>query len=157
MDRFCYAAAGALLALSTLASTAEAAPNDACALLTEAEVGAALGSAVKPGQPIMPTDHKVCTWSAAASGVGFVTLSFQTAEAFDRARQQAPALAGAVSVTSVPGLGEGAMYVGMGDNVGLVVKKAGISFKVAVYKRGASLDEKRAAEKTLAGKALGRF
>ncbi len=155
LRKSCLASAAILAAVAS-AGAGRAASNDACALLTQAEVGAALGSAVKPGQPILPTDHKVCTWSATASGVGFVTVSFQTAQAFDRARQQAPALAGAVSVTPVAGLGEGAMYVGMGDNVGLVVKKAGISFKVAVYKRGASLDEKKAAEKTLAAKAVGR-
>jgi hypothetical protein len=157
MVRKLYIASAAILATVMLTGVSRAASDDACTLLTQAEVSAALGSAVKPGEPILPTDHKVCTWNATASGVGFVTMSLQSAQSFDRARQQAPALAGAVNVTSVAGLGEGAMYVGVGDNVGLVVKKAGVSFKVAVYKHGASLDEKRAAEKTLAAKAVGRL
>jgi len=152
MTRIMLLAATAALTVSAAAPTAHAAPADACALLTPAQVGAALGAPVEPGKPITPTDHNVCSW--AGGKVGYVTLMLQSAEKFDRARQQAPALAGAVAVTPVAGLGDGAMYVGMGDNVGLVVKKGGVSFKVAVYKHDAPLDAKRAAEKTLAAAAL---
>jgi hypothetical protein len=156
MRRPSYPALLALLAAGSFAPTAHAAANDACVLLTPAEVGAALGAPVSAGEPILPTDHKVCTWRASAPGGGFVTVSLQPAQTFDRARQQAPGLAGAVNVQSVGGLGEGAMYVGMGENVGLVVKKSGVAFKVAVYKH-VGLDEKKAAEKTLAAKVVGRL
>ena len=144
-------AAMALAAAVQPFSAARAAPSDACALLTAAQVSAALGAPVKAGEPITPTDHKVCTW--AGGKAGWVTLMLQTAEKFDAARRQAPALAGAVSVTSVSGLGDGAMFVGMGDNTGLVVKKGGVSFKVAVYQH-TTIDKKQAAEKTLAAQAL---
>lgn len=146
-------AAAALAAF--LATAAHAAGGDACALLTPAQVGAALGSPVGAGSPITPTDHKVCTWQATASGGGFVTLMLQSAQTFDRARQEGN-LGGAISVIPVGGLGQGAMYVGMGDNVGLVVKKAGVSFKVAVYKHTA-IEAKKAAEKTLAADILARL
>jgi hypothetical protein len=145
-------AAALLLAAGPPAAAAPA--NDACALLTAAQVGAALGAPVEAGKPILPTDHKVCTW--AGGKAGYVTLMLQTAQQFDRARQQAPSLAGAVTVTSVAGLGDGAMFVGMGDNVGLVVKKGAAAFKVAVYQHTA-LDKKQAAEKTLAAQALARL
>jgi hypothetical protein len=145
------AALAATFALS-VAPTAHAAPADACALLTPAQVGAALGAPVEAGKPITPTDHNVCSW--AGGKVGYVTLMLQSAEKFDRARQQAPAMAGAIGVTPVAGLGDGAMYIGLGDNVGLLVKKGAVSFKVAVYKHDAPLDAKRAAEKTLAANAL---
>lgn len=143
--------AAAMLA-AALAPAAHAAGGDACALLTPAQVGAALGSPVGAGSPITPTDHKVCTWRSNASGGGFVTLMLQSAQTFDRARQEGN-FGGAISVIPVAGLGQGAMYVGMGDNVGLVVKKAGVSFKVAVYKHTA-IEAKKAAEKTLAADVL---
>jgi hypothetical protein len=144
-----------IAALATaLAPAARAAPSDACALLTPAQVGAALGAPVEAGKPITPTDHKVCTW--AGGKAGFVTLMLQTAQSFDAARRQAPDLAGAVSVTPVSGLGDGAMFVGMGDNTGLVVKKGAVSFKVAVYQH-TTIDKKQAAEKILAAQALARL
>jgi hypothetical protein len=145
----------AAAALATaLAPAAHAAPSDACALLTPAQVGAALGAPVEAGKPITPTDHKVCTW--AGGKAGFVTLMLQTAQSFDAARRQAPDLAGAVSVTPVSGLGDGAMFVGMGDNTGLVVKKGAVSFKVAVYQH-TTIDKKQAAEKILAAQALAKL
>src|ERR1700692_2551875 len=42
---------------------AGAAPSgDACALLTQAEVAAALGVAVDPGEDLMPNEMRFCTW-----------------------------------------------------------------------------------------------
>jgi hypothetical protein len=150
------ATAAALALAAALAPAAvRAAPADACALLTPAQVAAVIGGPVSAGEPIMPGDHKVCTWRGPPGG-GFVTLMLQTAQQFDRARQQAGDLRGAVAVTPVAGLGDGAMYVGMGDNVGLVVKKGAAAFKVAVYQH-TSLDRKQAAEKTLAANVLAGF
>jgi len=145
----------AALAAAVLAPAAHAASDDACALLTPAQVGAALGAPVEPGKPITPTDHKVCTW--AGGKAGWVTLMLQSAAKFDAAKREAPALAGAVAVTSVSGLGDGAMFVGMGQNVGLVVKKGGVSFKVAVYQTNSTLDKKQAAEKVLAAEVISRL
>ena len=144
-------------AAAVLAAPAHAAPSDACAVLTQAQVGAALGAPVEAGKPITPTDHKVCSW--AGGKAGFVTLMLQTADQFDRARQQAQttAIGRAIPVTQVSGLGDGAMFVGLGDNVSLVVKKGAASFKVTVYKHGVPVDDKRAAEKTLAANALARL
>ena len=139
---------------AALAAPTRAATSDACALLTAAQVGAALGAPVEAGKPITPTDHKVCTW--AGGKAGFVTLMLQTAASFDAAKRQAPDLKGAVSVTPVAGLGDGAMFVGMGDNTGLVVKKGALSFKVAVYQH-TTIDKKQAAEKTLAVQALSKL
>lgn len=143
-----------LIAAAALAAPAYAASDDACALLTTAQVSAALGAPVEAGKPILPTDHKVCTWAGGKAGT--VTLMLQTAAKFDAAKRQAPALAGAVAVTPVAGLGDGAMFVGMGDNTGLVVKKGGLSFKVAVYQH-TTIDKKQAAEKALAAQALSKL
>ena len=148
------AALASVLAVALVPAAAHAAASDACALLTPAQVGAALGAPVGAGEPVTPTDHKVCTWRATGGGA-YVTLMLQPAEKFDRARQEGN-LGGALSVTPVGGLGEGAMYIALGDNVGLVVKKAGVSFKVAVYKH-TTLEEKRAAEKALAAQVVARL
>ncbi len=45
-----------------LQSQAAAASPDACSLLTQAEVGAALGVAVDPGERLSPTETRFCTW-----------------------------------------------------------------------------------------------
>jgi hypothetical protein len=52
-----------LAAASLLQSPAGAAsPLDACALLTQAEVSAALGVDVDPGERLVPTEPRFCTW-----------------------------------------------------------------------------------------------
>ena len=54
------------------------------------------------------------------------------------------------------GLGEGAYLLPVGDQVGLMVKKGAVAFKVAVYQHG-PIGPKEAAERTLAGKVVGRL
>ena len=45
-----------------------AASPDACALLGQAEVAAALGVAVGPGEHLMPTDTRFCSWHEQGNG-----------------------------------------------------------------------------------------
>ena len=79
-------AAVAIVALGAAALSSPAfAANDACTRLTPAEVGVALGTAAGAGEPITPTDHKVCTWKA-TDGHSWVTLMLQAPGAFDWAR-----------------------------------------------------------------------
>ena len=47
---------------------AAAASPDACALITQAEVGAALGVAVGPGEYLMPSDTRFCSWHEQGNG-----------------------------------------------------------------------------------------
>ena len=56
-------------------------------------------------------------------------------------------------LTPVGGLGDDAYYLAVSDQVGLVVKKGGLAFKVAVYQHG-PLGPKQTAERTLAGKIV---
>jgi len=58
-----------------------------------------------------------------------------------------------IVVTSVTGLGDDAYYLAVGSNVGLIVKKGNIAFKVAVY-ASSPLDKKQALQKTLAQQVL---
>jgi len=135
---------------SAAAPSANAAPpDDACALLTASQVSAGVSVPVKDGVPITPTDHKVCTWSATKpvpKSTKFVTLLLQAADSFQAGKSmKAPGLV----VTPVTGVGDDAFYLAVGDQVGLIVKKGNVAFKVAVY-ADIPLAEKEAMEKTLA-------
>jgi hypothetical protein len=143
------------LAVAALSPPAFAAPNDACSLLTPAEVGAALGTAAEAGQPVTPTDHKVCTWKA-ADGKSWATLMLQPASAYDGGMRLAAYSGGKLAPEQVAGLGEGAYFLPVGDQVGLMVKKGAVSFKVAVYQHG-PVGPKETAEKALAGKVVARL
>jgi len=149
-------AGGVVFASAVLnGTTAYAAANDACTLLTAADVSAALGTRANSGQPVTPTDHKVCTWKA-ADGQSWVTLMLQPASAFDGGLRLAGYSNGKLKPVQVAGLGEGAYFLPIGDQVGLMVKKGAVAFKIAVYHHG-PIGPKEAAERALAGKVVGRL
>src|SRR5512140_3740743 len=66
-------------------------PDDACALLTAAQVGTVVGVPFGAGTHVTPTYVKTCTWtatSAASNGAKYtVTISYQAAQGFGGARQ----------------------------------------------------------------------
>jgi hypothetical protein len=148
--RVALAFAAAFVFISFVAPSANAAsPEDACALLTAAQVSAGVSVSVKDGVPITPTDHKVCTWAATKpvpKSTKWVTLMLETVEAFQTGK--ASHLPGIV-ITPVSGVGDDAFYLAVGDNAGLIVKKGNVAFKVAVY-ADIPLADKEAMEKTLA-------
>jgi hypothetical protein len=150
-------AAGVIVCLgaAALSSQGYSATNDACSLLTAADVGAALGTAAGAGEPITPTDHKVCTWKA-SDGKSWVTLFLQPASAYDSGMRLAGYSNGKLAPQPVAGLGEGADFLPVGDQVGLMVKKGAVAFKVAVYQHG-PIGPKETAEKALGGKVAGRL
>jgi hypothetical protein len=119
--------------------------------LTSAEIAAALGTAMGAGQPITPTDHKVCTWKA-SEGQSWVTVMIQTNAAFDAGKKLGDPSNG-VEVTPVGELGDDAYYLAMNDQVGLAVKKGDVAFKVAAFQHG-PLGPKQSVERALAGKIL---
>jgi len=133
--------------------------TDACTLLTPAQVGAAVGVAVAAGTHVTPTYVKTCTWTPSGkSHVRAVTLYLQTAAAYDGGKQMARQMAavgkgGAVKPVRV---GDDGYYFVAGDQVGLLVKKGGISFKVAVYAT-LTVDKKEAMELTLAKEVLAKL
>ena len=125
-------------------------PGDACALLTPAQVGAALGAPVAAGTYVTPTFKKTCTWQSTTEGGGYVTLMLQDAGSYQSGRQLGATAANAqMVVTSISGVGDDAYYLAVGDQVGLIVKKGNIAFKVAVYVH-IPVESKQAKEKTLA-------
>jgi len=131
------------------------ADTDACTMLTPAEIGSVVGVTVAAGTHVTPTHVKTCTWSPPPGGsaIKSVTIFLQTAAAYDSGKQQitaARAAAGAngTSIKSAA-VGDDAYYFVAGDQVGLLVKKGGISFKVAVYAT-LPVDKKEAMELVLA-------
>jgi hypothetical protein len=128
--------------------SANAAPDDACSLLTQAQVSAAVSVSVGAGQH-QGTYKKTCTWyttSNAAEGAKYVTLMLQGLDAFQAGKL---ALVKTIVVTPASGIGDDAYYLAVGPNVGLIVKKGNAAFKVAVYGQ-LPLEKKQAIEKTLA-------
>src|SRR5579863_244695 len=132
---------GILLAIATFFIFASAAapssnaapPDDACALLTQAQVSAGAHVSVFPGSPLTPTDKKVCAWPAAKrvpKSVELVTLMLQTPASF-RTGKSAP-VGTTIVMTPVTGLGDDAYYLALEDNVSLFVRKGNAVFKLGV-------------------------
>jgi hypothetical protein len=133
------------------------ADTDACKLLTAKQVGAAVGESVADGTHVTPTFVKTCTWNGSGN-VKAVTLYMQTAASYDGGKKMAAQMAaaskgGAVKPASV---GEDAYYFVAGEQVGLLVKKGGASFKVTVYAK-LPVAKKEAMELTLAKQVLAKL
>ena len=111
------------LAFDTTGSSASAATaDDACALLTAAQVGAALGAAVGQGTYVTPTFHKTCTWTATTSGGGTVTLYLQSLAGYEGGKKLA-SLGTSATATPVGGIGDEAYYFNTNKLTSLAVKK----------------------------------
>ena len=144
---------GAVIAAIFIAGAATtpanaAPPDDACSLLTQTQVSAAVSVSVGAGA-YQGTYKKTCTWNAVSPGTKsakYVTLMLEGVDAY-QAGKLAPVKT--IVVTSISGIGDDAYYLAVGPNVGLNVKKGNVAFKVAVY-GDIAIENKQAMEKTLA-------
>ncbi len=152
--------------------SAVAAPSDdACALVTQAQVSAVLGVSMGAGSHVTPTFVKTCTWTATGGdtkGVRILTISLQPGDSFAGAKnmmEMAQATAGAkrdrgaaqLTNASVSGIGDDAFYTSMGSGyTALLVKKGETAFKVAIY-GAVPAAEARAREKQLALDVLSKL
>jgi hypothetical protein len=145
------AVACAALAVSTISLPSfAAADTDACALLTAAQVSAAVGFPVTDGKHVTPTFVKTCTWTGSTStSAQFVTLNLQTGTFFDGAKRQANLATAAGASVKPAGVGDDSYYLVEGTQVALWVKKGSGAFKLAVYKQ-MPVDQKEGMELTLA-------
>jgi hypothetical protein len=150
--------AAILLFGAAAAPTVNAAPaDDACSLLTQAQVGAVLGVAVGAGSYQSPTFKRTCTWNTASnaqSGAKYVTLIVEGPDAYLAGKKTGAMKANSIKVVS--GVGNDAYYQTVSSNVGLNVKKGNAAFKVAVY-GDLPIEKKQAMEKTLAQQVLARL
>jgi len=131
-----------------------AAPDDACAILTSAQVSAAVGIAVADGTYVSPTFKKTCTWVVhdSAGATRFVTLYLEGVEQYAGGKGGLSA----AYMTPVSGIGDDAYYLGSGSTEGLFVKKGQRAFKLAVYTT-LPLEKKRDMEKALAQQVLAKL
>ena len=135
------------------------ADTDACKLLTPAQVGKAVGVAVAAGKHVTPTFVKTCTWAASGSAqVKYVTLYLQTAASYDGGKRMAAQMAalGKGAAVKAAHVGEDSYFFIAGSQVGLLVKKGSVSFKVAVYAT-LPVGKKEAMEVILAKETLQRL
>jgi len=130
-------------------------PNDACALLTQAEVSAVLGVSVGAGQRLVPTNPSICGWDQPSdtthSGKRVVVSiyvplgSLTPTDRFNNAKKPMQG----ITKTPVSGVGDDAISVTTpGFGTGLIFKKGNSAFDVRVY--GFSNEETKAKEKALA-------
>ncbi len=112
------------------------------------QIAAAVGTPVANGTP---STDKVCAWltqNAENQSVKQITLQLQDIAAYNGGEQVAK-LSSAIKLTPANAGGDGSYYLATGGQVGLVVKKGNVSFKVAVYAE-LPMDKKEAMELTLA-------
>ena len=154
---------GVGMAAAWVAGSAGAAPTDACALLSQAQMSAALGVPMGAGTYVTPGFLKTCTWqpaSGATPAIKAFTLYLQSAASFDGGKnmlQLAQTGGAANGVTRLSGVGDDAYYASFGPNItSLLVKKGDGGFKLTLY--GATAPDKvKAIEKALASQVLAGF
>jgi hypothetical protein len=138
-------------------SAKAAPPEDACSLLTQVQVSAAVSVSVGAGSYVTPTYKKTCTWnttSAVPNSAKYVTLMLEDLDAYEGGKRVGQVKT--IFVTPVSGIGDDAYYLGGGKNVGLIVKKGNVSFKVAVY-GDLPIEKKQTMEKTLAQQVVSKL
>ena len=151
---------GAVIAAIFIAGAATAPanaapPDDACSLLTQAQVSVAVSVPVGAGA-YQGTYKKTCTWNAvspATKSAKYVTLLLEGLDAY-QAGKLAPVKT--IVVTPISGIGDDAYYLAVGPNVGIIVKKGNVAFKVAVY-GDIPIENKQAMEKTLAQQVVSKL
>lgn len=155
-----------LIVLAAAALPVAAATEDACSLLTSAQVSDAAGVPMGAGTYVTPEFKRTCTWtpSGDAKGIRAVTLYLETAQAYDAGKkmmEQTVAMmkatkeadASKVQNSTVSGIGDDAFSLTLGTTIGLMVKKGAAAFKVEVYSE-LNAEKKLEIEKALALKVL---
>jgi hypothetical protein len=164
----------AIFIFAVAPSSANAAtPDDACSLLTQPQVSAALGLSVDAGSHPIPEHSKRCVWSPANAAIGSkdasegldastgVMLTIVSVDEYYRTEQtirqaNEEKWEGAkVGATPISGLGDDAYYATVGPVTNLFVKKGKVAFCVEV-RGGFSDDRLEAIEKTFASQVLSK-
>lgn len=113
-----------------LASTAVAqSSSDACSLLTQAQVAAAVGTQVSAGAYVTPTFKATCTWTAPGK---IVTLMTESVDTFQSGKTPISPI---MQIVPAPGIGDDAYYVVENTIVMLFTKKGNNAFKTSIYSK----------------------
>lgn len=147
---------GALM-LGIATSARAARLTDACLLLSEAQVGAALGAPVTVVN--VGSDAKHCHWQQQGShGQTIVEahLMLEAAKTYDAAKATM-GMSGKVTQVAVNGVGEDAYYLVSARDMPLFAKKGEIALRIAVDGKGWSAAEIKSKEQALALALLGKL
>ena len=152
----CGAAITAFMLCGFVPSNIAHAPDDACTLLTQAQVTAALGTPMDAGARVVPSVPRLCGWSEPGGATidnKRVTLTLSTTRTHDAGKQPYQG----ITKTPVGGIGDDAYYVtASGLGTALNVKKGGQAFSLSV-KGKFTVDQVKAMEKTLALEVLAKL
>jgi len=118
----------ALFPIAPVSASAQSA-GDACSLLTQAQVSAAVGAQVGAGAWMTPSFKATCTWTATGK---IVTLMTEGLDAYQTGKKP---LSPAVKITPASGIGDEAYYQVTGSFVALLTRKGNVAFKTSVYSK----------------------
>jgi hypothetical protein len=120
--------AAAVFPIASVSANAQSA-GDACSLLTQAQVSAAVGAQMGAGVWMTPSFKATCTWTAPGKIVTLMT------EGLDAYKAGKTPLSPAVKITPASGIGDEAYYVVTGSLVALITRKGSVAFKTSVYSK----------------------
>jgi hypothetical protein len=129
-------------------TSAQSDQDNACALLTTAQVSTALGTTVESGQPLVASNPKVCGW-APPGGPQIdgkkVTVALMTLKSYETGKTPMKG----IEKSPLTGVGDDAIYITAGGlGTGLNVQKGNSAFQVRVG--GFKKDQAKEIEKALA-------
>jgi hypothetical protein len=134
-----------LFTLAALPAAAAPSADDACSLLTQAQVSAVVGAQVGAGSWVSPSFKRTCTWSL--PGTVIVTVMTEGVNVFNVGKNTPTP---AFKVTPATGVADDAYYVITGGTmVSLMTKKGNVAFKTSVYSQ-LPLEKLMSLEKALA-------
>jgi hypothetical protein len=152
----CGAALTAFVLCGFDSSEMARAHDDACTLLTRAQVTAALGTPMDAGVRVVPSVPRLCGWSEPGGATidnKRVTLTLSTTKTHDAGKQPYQG----ITKTPVGGIGDDAYYVtasGLGTTLNVEKGVQAFSFSV---KGKFTVDQVKAMEKTLALEVLAKL
>jgi hypothetical protein len=141
--------AAAVFPIASVSANAQSA-SDACSLLTQAQVSAAVGAQVGAGVWVTPSFKATCTWTAPGK---IVTLMTEGLDAYQAGKKP---LNPAMTIVPASGVGDEAYYVVTGSVVALMTRKASVAFKTSVYSK-LPLDTLESMESALAKQAASQL
>jgi hypothetical protein len=147
---------GALMVCNVTAARAAQSP-DACSILTESAVGAALGASVTVWRTGSDATH--CHWQQQDSHGRTVVdarLMTEAARTYDAAKNMM-GMSGKVTRVAVTGVGQDAYYLVGAHDAPLFAKKGDVALRVAVDGKGLSMEDIKSKEKALALALLGKL
>ena len=151
----------ALILVNAIQSARAAAPTNACALLSQAQIAAVLGAEVDAGENIIGAED--CRWrqmgiAAGADGV-LLQVNLTKPQSFETGKTPLPNW----TKTPVTGLGDEAYSADRGGKItfpispSLSIKKASVSVVIVAKVPKATLDQTKDAEKKIASAILGKL